>query len=374
MYELALTYYIIYASLLVGVMFYSIRLFYTRNYRVNNKMRPRVVLFIALVLMAVFSATGDYWTYRRWYDTGIENLHFEPIWVKIRTMIPWGFDMFRLILWGGCLSLFTIMCKWHKSDLLITFTLFALFYIFGFSYARATIAYMLIFFAYYLIVMLKVNHYRRWLMVLIVVAFCVSIGLQMHRSMLILLAILAVSLFLKPQKNIIIALIILFPIISLLFNTVLYPYVMTYITSDVDTSRLVDTYLMDTRGIIVFIRTIISNLPFLLLYFVSFVNIIKKEESFKVKKIAFSAFLIVYFAFIFYTIRAGNGLVFFYRTLNMAYPFMIMSVAYSMKYINNMYKLTFAVVIYQVLFQLLAIYQLLANPNYLYNQVYERYL
>ena len=99
------------------------------------------------------------------------------------------------------------------------------------------------------------------------------------------------------------------------------------------------------------------------------------EQSTLVKKIAFSAFLIVYFALLFYTIKAGNGLAFFYRTLNMAYPFMLMSVAYSIKHLGNQYnKFTFVVVALYVLFTLQAMFRILINPDYLSKQVYEKYI
>jgi hypothetical protein len=342
---------------------------------VNKKNTPRVVLFIILLLQIVFAASGDYWTYRMWYDTGIEIEHYEPIWEKLRALIPWGFDIFKLVIWGGCLLLFTIMCRWHKSELLIAFPLFALFYMSNFSYARATIGYILIMFAFYLIVRLKESHYHRWYLLMIIVFYCVSLGLQMHRSIPLILAILTVSFFLKPQKHIIIGLLLFFPVISLVFNTVLFPYIMTVIADDTDTSRLVDYYLQgDVRGLKFFITVVILHLPFLVLFFVSFKNIIKREGSALVRKIAFAAFLTVYSSFLFYTIQTGNGLALFYRTLNMAYPFMLMSVAYSTKYINSHYKLTFIIVAYQSLFTLQTMLRVIFSPDSLYKQVYERYI
>ena len=375
MYQLAFIYYLVYFFLIAGVSFYSIRLFYTRNYLVNNKRTPRIILFIVLLLLIVFAASGDYWTYRKWYDTGFETEHYEPIWDTIRLLIPWSFDFFRWVLWGGALVLFTIMCRLHKSELLIAFPLFALFYMNNFSYARATIGYMLILYAYFLIIRIKRNHYHSWLILLPVIACCLSIGFQMHRSMPLLLAILAASFFLKPHKNIIIGLLIFFPVISLALNTIVFPYVMNFVADDDDRLKYAEYYLADERGFNFFIRLILFiHLPFLLLYFVSFMNIIKKEKDAIVRKIAFVAFLIVYSAFLFYTIKEGNGLTLFYRTLNMAYPFMIMSVAYSTKYLNNHYKLTLIIVLYQALFSLQAMLRIIISPDSLYKQVYERYI
>lgn len=360
---------------MTGISIYSIRLFYTRNYLVNNSTTPRIVLFIVLLLLIVFNASGDYWTYRMWYDSGTEIVHFEPIWETIRSIIPWGFDIFKLVLWGGCLILFTIMCKWHKSDLLIAFSLFALFYMGNYSYARATIAYMLILFAYYLIVRAKESHYRHWPLLLLIVILCVSIGTQMHRSMLILLAIAIFSFFLKPRKNSVILLLLFFPVISIVFNTIFFPYINSFISNDVDTARLMENYLKDTRGIAAFFGQLLNHLPILILFFISIFNILKKDcLSLTVKRIAFCAFNIVYFSFLFYTIKAGNGLALFYRTLNMAYPFMIMTIAYNLKHINNMYILTLILVVYKVLMTFLVMYQVLINPDYLYNQVYQRYI
>lgn len=361
---------------MTGVSIYSIQIYKSRNYIVNNSKVTRVALFVVLLLLVVFSATGDYWSYRAWYESEIEYLHFEPIWETIRSIIPWGFDVFKLVLWGGCLLLFTIMCKLHKSDLLISFSLFALFYIGNYSYARASIAYMLVLFAYYLIVVAKSVRLLHLPLLLLVVALCVWIGFQMHRSMLILLAMMAISLLLKPRKRIIKNLLLFFPLISIIFNTILYPYIVSFVSNDDDISRLMEVYIIeDTRGIYYFIRQIIEHLPILLLFFVSLKNIYKKDKiSIIAKKIAFLAFLIVYFAFVFYTIREGNGLALFYRTINMAYPFMILTIAYSMKYLNNMYNLTLILVVYRVLLTFLVMAQVLINPEYLYNQVYERYI
>lgn len=360
---------------MTGICLYSIRLFRTRNYLDNSSNTPRVVLFIVLLLLIVFCATGDYWSYRGWYDYGYENVHFEPIWENLRSLIPWGFDYFKLVLWGSCLCLFTIMCNWNKSDLLISFSLFGLFYMTNYSYARATIAYMLLLFAYYLLIRLREKRNRHRILILIIIAICIWFGLQLHRSMPMLLAIMIAVFFLKPQKNTFITLLVLFPIISIFFNTVLYPYILAYTAAETDISRLVDVYLFeDSRGFNAFIRQLIDHLPILLLFFVSFVNILKNKESSRtVRSISFLAFMIVYFAFLFYTIREGNGLTLFYRTMNMAYPFMIMSIAYSLKHINTMFVLTLAVVVYRVLLTFLIMFQMLSNTDYLYNQVLERY-
>lgn len=373
--ELALKYYIVYALLMTGISVYSIRLFKSRNYLINTSTTPRIVLFIVLLLLTVFCATGDYWSYRAWYDYGLENLHFEPMWETVRSIIPWGFDIFKLVLWGGGLLLFTIMCKWHKSDLLISYSLFALFYMINYSYARASIAYMLILFAYYLIIKSKEVYFLYLPLLLLLVSFCVWIGIQMHRSMILLSIILVGSLLIPARKKTFILLLLLFPIVSVIFNTILYPYIILYINNDAEMARLMYVYLHeDTRGITVFWVQLFNHLPILLLFFVSLINILRKEDlPLAIKRIAFSSFLIVYFSFIFYSIREGNGLALFYRTMNMAYPFMIMSIAYSMKYINTMSHITLVVIVYKVAFTLLVMYQILTNPQYLYNQVFERY-
>ena len=229
--ELALKYYIVYALLMTGISVYSIRLFKSRNYLINTSTTPRIVLFIVLLLLTVFCATGDYWSYRAWYDYGLENLHFEPMWETVRSIIPWGFDIFKLVLWGGGLLLFTIMCKWHKSDLLISYSLFALFYMINYSYARASIAYMLILFAYYLIIKSKEVYFLYLPLLLLLVSFCVWIGIQMHRSMILLSIILVGSLLIPARKKTIILLLLLFPIVSVIFNTILYPYIILYINN-----------------------------------------------------------------------------------------------------------------------------------------------
>ena len=360
---------------MIGMSIYSVQLFYTRGYLVRTSATTPRILFCVLLLLIVFGATGDYWSYRGWYDYGYENLHFEPIWENLRDLIPWGFDVFKLILWGGCLCLFTIMCRWSRSDLLVSFSLFALFYMSNYSYARATVAYMLLLFAYYLFVRVKEKNTCHRILMLSLIAICIWIGVQLHRSMPMLMAIMIAAMFLRPRKKTFTALLVLFPIISIVFNTILYPYILVNSSGDADVSRLREVYLFeDSRGLNAFIRQLILHLPMLLLFFVSFINILKKKVALGVvRDIAFLAFMIIYFAFIFYTIREGNGLVLFYRTINMAYPFMIMSIAYSIKYSNNIRNLTLVVVIYQVLFTFLVMFQILSNPDYLYNQVFERY-
>ena len=375
MYELALYYYIIYAVIMVGMFFYSIRLYQTQSFLLNNSKRStEVALFIALLLLVVFTATGDYWSYRFWYDQKIENIHFEPIWEKIRDLIPLGFDIFKLVLWGGCLYLYAKMCKWANADFRIVFTLFALFYMTNYSYARATIAYMLILFAYCLLIRIKEKRSKNKLGTIVIVAVCIGLGLQMHRSMPLLLAILASSWFLKPSKKTLIGLLLFFIISSIIFNTVLFPYFTTLLATSEDSNRLLEVYSEDAREISYFVRLLFQYLPIVLLFLVSSFNILKRQDSSQfVRKVEFTGFMIVYAAFIFYTLKEGNGLVLFYRTLNMAYPFMLMTIAYSMKYINTMRNLTMVVVVYQVLFTILVMYQILSDPSYLYNQVFERY-
>lgn len=360
---------------MTGISFYSVQLYVSRNYLLNNSTSTRVFFFLVLSALIIYCATGDYWSYRIWYEDGFESIHFEPIWERLRSIIPWGFNIFKLVLWGGGLILFTIMCKWNKADLIISYTLFALFYMINYTYARASVAYMLILFANYLIIRIKGKSFIRSFCFLSLAALCIWLGLQMHRSMPILLALLAISLLLTPQKKTIVFLLVFFPAILFIFNTILYNFIVDYVSNDGEMYRLMNVYLYeDKRGLTAFIKQLFNHLPMLLLFFVSLINILKKENIHSyVKRIAFAAFVIVYFAFVFYALKEANGLALFYRTMNMAYPFMIMSIAYSMKYVNSMYYLTIIVVVVKILYTFLVIYQILANPDYLYNQVFERY-
>ena len=372
----ALVYFYIFAIVYLGLSFYTTSYIVRGRYLFKSKQSkgPLIVLLL-LFCMSVFYDNGDYWTYKNWYESNSDWSHIEETWRFIRKCIPWGYNWFRAFVWGGALLLFALLLKNTDVDKFICLLLFAFLYTEKFCYARASLAYMCILYAFILLCY-KVPKRRTNMLRHIIAIGLVLVGLSLHRSMPILCICLLTSLLLGTNSRRYRALFFLLPVIIVVLNYYVFPSVSDYLLRDDDMEHLIEVNVFnDRRGLSEFLTILFSHSPILLLFFVSFYkfgknyNVGIKSLSYR---IANAAFTIIYFAVILLFINVGNGLILFYRTLIMAYPFMLITITYALKrrYINK-YVIGIA-----LLCQWYYIYQFLVyiiiHPEYLQNQILER--
>lgn len=377
--DIALANFIFYLSLFLKLMIilYTMAFLNKSKYIHGYNKRVSLLLWLILLLLCVYAVSGDYWTYKYWYEEGGDyyDAHMEPIWNYIRKIIPWGFSVFRAVVWGAGLLLIAKIIDYCHVDKALTYCLIGVFYISYFSYARAAVALAFLAFGFVFLYRSKeeVNSNRsRWLLFILFA----WIGLLMHRSMYIIIPALLLPLWIKLNRQSITVLIILFPLLSFLFN-VFFPYISSYaieseLVGDSASNYLTLEYDKTNR----FLKELFDRLPMILFYLMALFKLYKnKDIPDIIKKVSTAAFFILYTGFLFSTITNGNGMTFFYRTLNMAYPFMIITTAYTIHNVNQMKNESLFFVVVALLMLLINIrFYIFINPNYIYEQMMNRYL
>lgn len=375
--RLSIIYFYIFAFIYLLLSIYSSYYVLNGRYLINEGKRERgikVILFL-IICLSVFFVNGDYWTYKNWYETDSDWTHIEESWRFIRTIIPYGYNWFRVFVWGMALLMFYFILKKTRVDKLTCLLLFVLLYTEKFCYARASLAYMCILLAF--VILVSARHQRSTKLIEIIVSIgLVVVGLSLHRSMPILCVCLLLSLLLGSSSKHYKMLYVFLPIVIVLFNYVVFPFTTDYFSGNDDFEHLVEVNIInDKRGLSSLLELLLSYVPILLLFFVSFSKI-KNNPSLEIDgvsvRIANAAFTVVYISVVFLFFNVGNGLTLFYRTLIMAYPFMLITIANALK--NNL--INKYVIIAALLFQWYHLYEFLfyiiLHPEYLQNQILDR--
>lgn len=135
------------------------------------------------------------------YINGVDekNLHFEYLYFRIMDLVPYGYVLWRIAVWGilGATS-YIVLCKLLKCDknlatiACITFALPVLFY-----YQRATAGYCLMYIAMFYLVEKNYNLVFR----VGIASVIMIVALQFHTSMVFYLSILLISYFVQVSKK-----------------------------------------------------------------------------------------------------------------------------------------------------------------------------
>lgn len=371
MYAQANLYYWIYLSLQFLFVLFAIFYFVNKNYYKQYNWFLPLLLLSALAAMCVFAVSGDYWSYKAWYNDYYTRYGFEPIWDVIKSYIPYGYDVFRLLVWGVGLVLFLIMCKIVKANIVLAFFLFGVFYIKFYCYARSAVALMFVLLSF--VILYKKDGTKRVWRYLLSISILI-IGLMMHRSLIMAVPALICSRYVTFNRQTLVVLLLLYPIFAVVIN-ILFPYIAIVMNDSEFYGAKVEGYFGNSRVTVTFLQAIIQRLPIIILYFISLrYAIYNKLKENNAGIINMAAFLLLYTSFLFMSIRGGNTTVFVYRTLNMAMPFMILSIANTMMNIKEMGKFVVVLSFYVLFEVLLSIRIFYIAPNIIINQMNDRYL
>lgn len=367
-----------YAFLFVrlGICLYAFAYINNNTYLRRDSKTVSAVLWVVCLFLCIIAVTGDYWTYMYWYNEGgVLDEHMEPIWNNLKNVLPWNYSVFRAIVWGSGLLLMAKIIDYCRVNKTVAFLLFGVFYILYFCYARAAIALAFILFGFihlYLGGSFERKKISRWL---IFVVFSL-LGLIMHRSIFLIVLPLLIALWIKLDRHSLRALIVLFPFFSLLFN-LFFPYFSGMAAENEFVGESASNYLsLDYDKFSRFFKELIDRLPMLILYGAAMIKISRFQIVPRyIRRVSTAAFLIIYLSFLFATVISANGITFFYRITNMAYPFMIVTVAYTLQYAANMKKITLICIGWAIVLLLINIrFFMFINPNIIWEQLNDRYI
>lgn len=370
MYALANLYYILYLALQTVVVLFAIIYFLNLNKTSNEKKSVPFLLGLVLILICVFAASGDYWTYKFWYEMGFSEEIIEPTlhWVKL--LVPNNYDIYRAVVWGTGIVLFYLICVQCRLDVTMSMFLFVVFYMSMYTYSRASVAIILIAFGFLLY---NNNGFKLVYRILILLLF-VWLGLMTHRSMLVAVPAILLAPHIKISKNNIWIMIALFPILSIFFNFIM-PYVMGNILHYDYFGDKASSYLKNDSVEVTYLNALLQRFPILFMYFYTlFQTDFNKCQNKSVLAANSAAFLILYTAFLIATITTINASVLFYRTLNMSAPFIIVAITYAIEVNRRRFKNAAIVASLYVLFNIiLNIRVFLLRPDFIIIQINERY-
>lgn len=294
-------------EVLFNIILYGVLLYLSHVALRKGKCQTKLLLITGIILFCAFSFWGaDYFHYLEIYSgyrTSKETFHVESIYYNLILFAP-SYLVYRLIIWGGAFSALWV----SKSKMLISNATFLFFfvlvYLLRFSYARASLAMAILFLGYVLI-----NNDKNRLISLFFGMSFIAISFLFHRSIVLAMAGLVFSFFIRNRITAIIAICIL-PLVFYVTNNVLYDYiVLNSLIENEDTLSAFNLYTQTDGEVIVGglgerVGKFLEEFPVYLTFFILFYQIvIKKIDNTHITVVLFSSFMgMLYVATAFYFI------------------------------------------------------------------------
>lgn len=198
-----------------------------------------IALFICMVHYILPQTSGDFLTYKDFVEgAGFTNAallsnyfeHFEKVYFIIVNFVHNDYFLFRLVVWGSSLFLFCMTVLRLQINF-STFIFFLSIYIMsGTSTSRVCLACAI---AYYGFSFLIKPVFRKGstLMSFTIGLFIIYLSLQFHRSALIFIALLPLSLIPLDKKKLLLVF-FLFPLLVIVLRLGLFDFVLNYNQTD----------------------------------------------------------------------------------------------------------------------------------------------
>lgn len=299
-------------------------------YKINKQARVFGILLILLFCLFNF-IDGDYFHYKVMYNDAKVGLqyHLEAVYFWIIDNLSPTYTIFRLIVWGGALSLLLLTYKRISEKPDLTLYYFVLCFIPWFAYARVSLAISMILFGASLVVKpLKVGKK---------LSFILGLGIMgcawfFHSSAIVGVVAAIASLFLmKGRRSTIIVLILATPVLLILLSYAVDAFMLMDLSSeDMITGQKRDNYLQGGRngsmlgGGIGFILQNLISLGGLYLTAIYFISLSLKGKFLQIpihiRLFACYVFCIVMIAFGLASFGNVSAYVLHYRILFFAMP------------------------------------------------------
>lgn len=280
---------ILFNIILIAILFLVTKRVFIKPYRLS-KQHYKFAVFLCLIF-CLFSFWGsDWFHYIAFYEDMKKgrDTHLEDIYYFIANITP-NYIIFRLVIWGTGLFLFIDIIKRLSISKELAVAIFGCLYLIWYSYARASLAMVMAYYGYSLI--LKPYRNKRFSTIIGFVTIFVSF--YFHKSSLFAIATIMLCLFIRR-----------YPTKAVFFILITYPFVILLakyqladiMASDFDSSesdlnsyvnvgqRYLDAKLK-TKGIGAFLMDRLETIPYYIVAFISFLalkrykNLIPKDVS-----------------------------------------------------------------------------------------------
>lgn len=208
------------------ILYYLLLIFGARIFRIGNgycrfitEYKWYNLLLGGILLFCLFDkTTGDYFHYqsivREYLETTNPQNHLEYPYHIIIELTSANYFLFRLIVWGGALFIWNHILKILSLQNTLSLTIFILFFLFSFSCVRMSLGLVI----FYLGFILFWKKFRTNIVVMFAGIMCMIVSSFFHKALFILLLLFPFT-FIRLNKSLLIAMIVLFPFLLQFINT-----------------------------------------------------------------------------------------------------------------------------------------------------------
>lgn len=201
------------ASVLLEIFLYCILLYqFIPVYRGNyNNTHPTGIFWYAiiLILFCTFAFTNaDFYYYKISYDNGTFSQTVEPVYIWLKNHLSKNYYSWRLVVWGFSIIILFWTIQRLGLDKKTSCGIITLFYATTLYFQRASLGMSILFLGYSLIV--RPTRYKT--ISLLLGAVIIVISFFFHKTMLVPIAVLLLTIF-NPNKKAINLSLILFPLL-----------------------------------------------------------------------------------------------------------------------------------------------------------------
>ena len=332
----------------------------------NRKFEFNFLNIIGLICVYIFSIFGfydtDFFHYKQIFDENLverkANLHLENIYLLLINFIDNSYILFRIIIWGGALSLFICTIKRLQLKLNTTIFFFICIFLIKFSYSRVALAISMLFYGISFFVIPNRNKLFSYFlgMLLLILSFF------LHKSAVFGLAILVLSILsIRLNKKIFLIFLLLFPIAIYLSNNYLYEYILNMFPESTDLLYVttIQNYMHAAEksyGVSGIILNTFQYTTYYLIFLLCIITFIKKIKlPYSINIYLISCFFIIFFSTICFFSKGVNTNTIAYRLM---YFIMIPAPIFLSYYYNNgiyvrYIKITYCIGFFSIFFSLL---------------------
>lgn len=204
---------VLFLALLIP-LFLSLRLCHNSPFTVPLK-HYHLFFILGILIYCLFDkASGDYFH----YEEIIEEMsvlnsagHLEPVYLFFARTVDFNYFLFRLIVWGGSLFFWVKCVRLVQLREDVVYSMFILFTLTIFSYARVSLAITIFLFGYILLITSSQRTRRNKIFIRVLGLALIIVSTFFHKSVFVLILLTPFSFIRLSRKWIIIS-VILFPI------------------------------------------------------------------------------------------------------------------------------------------------------------------
>lgn len=334
------------------------------DFCVKNKTYIQWYFYFLVLNVIIYCNGGDYWSNRLWVLDPVyrdNDTHIEQFYLLIVRFLPSIFILFRLVVWGTGLFLYTKICERFKINIVCALSLFAILYVEHYSYARASLGIMTAIwgFSFWCDKSLLRNQKFFLKNIGIIILSC-----SMHSSIIGLWAILACSYYLRFNAVTLIILLLSFEPLCLFFNNFLIPNIVHIVdTHDIALNANYISGEFNERDLSGLSRYYSASL---LMLGYCYYKLFKYKVPPHIEHFIMATILILYVASLFLSLKMGNSNTTALRFFLMAYPSGLITCAYAIQQSFTAKKVVVLILLWGTFYSTHLYYKNLNDPVYLF--------